>query len=123
MEKMTKKEEEIMNLIWKLKKALIRDVIAELPKPHPPHSTVSSVVRILEKKGFVTHETYGKTHLYFPKVNKSDYRKSTFKDLMEKYFDGSYKQLVSFMVEEELSEKEGEELKKHLQQQLKKKKS
>ena len=70
----------------------------------------------------MSHETYGKTHLYFPKVKKSDYRKSTFKDLMEKYFDGSYKQLVSFMVEEELSEQEGEELKKHLQQQLKKKK-
>ncbi|MEM1135144.1 MAG: BlaI/MecI/CopY family transcriptional regulator [Bacteroidota bacterium] len=123
MEKLTKKEEEIMNLIWKLKRALVKDIIAELPKPHPPHSTVSSVVRILEKKDFVSHETYGKTHLYFPKVSKLNYRKRTFKDLMEKYFDGSYKQLVSFMVQEELNEQEAEELKKHLQQQLKKKKS
>lgn len=112
-----------MNLIWKLKRALVKDIIAELPKPHPPHSTVSSVVRILEKKGFVSHEAYGKTHLYFPKVSKLNYRKRTFKELMEKYFDGSYKQLVSFMVQEELNEQEAEELKKHLQQQLKKKKS
>lgn len=122
MEKLTKKEEEVMNLIWKLKRTLVKDIIAELPEPRPPHSTISSVVRILEKKGFVNHETYGKTHLYFPTVSKADYRKSTFKDLMVKYFDDSYKQLVSFMVQEELDEQEAEELKKHLHQQLKNKK-
>ncbi len=123
MEKLTRKEEEIMNLIWKLEKALVKDIIEELPDPKPPHSTISSVVRILEKKGFVAHEAYGKTHLYFPKTSKAAYRKSTFRELMEKYFDGSLKQLVSFMVQEELGEQEAEELKKHLQQQLKNKKS
>ncbi|MDW7692364.1 BlaI/MecI/CopY family transcriptional regulator [Flammeovirgaceae bacterium SG7u.111] len=121
METLTKKEEEIMNIIWQLENAMVRDVIKQLPEPHPPNSTVSSVVRILEKKGFVGHKAYGKTHEYYPLISKSAYRKASFKSLMEKYFSGSYKQLVSFMVQEELTEKEAEELNKHLEQQLKKK--
>ncbi len=121
MEALTKKEEEIMNIIWQMENALVRDMIKQLPEPHPPTSTISSVVRILEKKGFVGHKAYGKTHEYYPLISKSAYRKASLKRLMGQYFSGSYKQLVSFIVQEELSEQEAEELSEYLDQKLKKK--
>lgn len=96
---LTKAEEEVMHIIWQLERCLVRDVIEHLGDPDIPHSTVSSVVRILEKKGFVDHKAYGKTHEYFPVVSKEDYAQHGVKSLMEKYFSGSPKKLVSFLVE------------------------
>jgi BlaI family transcriptional regulator, penicillinase repressor len=96
---LTKAEEEIMQIIWDLDKCLVRDIIDKLGDPEMPHSTVSSVVRILEKKGFVDHKAYGKTHEYFPIVSKDEYAKHGVKSLVEKYFSGSPKQLVSFLVQ------------------------
>ena len=98
---LTKAEEDIMQIIWTLDKCLVRDIIDTLGDPDMPHSTVSSVVRILEKKGFVGHKAYGKTHEYFPIVTKETYAQQGVKNLMEKYFQGSPKKLVSFLVQSE----------------------
>jgi len=100
MKQLTKGEEEIMHIIWKLKNCTVSQIIATLDDPKPPHSSISSIVRILEKKGFVDHKTYGRTHDYFPIVDKKDYSKSSLKKLVSGYFGGSMNQLVSFMVKE-----------------------
>lgn len=101
LQPLTKAEEEVMQLIWKLERCLVRDIIEHLGDPDIPHSTVSSVVRILEKKGFVTHKAYGKTHEYFPIITKEEYAQQGVKSLVEKYFSGSPKNLVSFLVQNE----------------------
>ncbi len=98
---LTKAEEEVMHIIWQLDRCVVRDVIDKLGDPDMPHSTISSVVRILEKKGFVDHKAYGKTHEYFPLITKDDYAQHGVKSLVEKYFSGSPKKLVSFLVESE----------------------
>lgn len=98
---MTKAEEEVMQIIWQLERCLVRDIIAQMEDPEIPHSTVSSVVRILEKKGFVGHKAYGKTHEYFPLIVKEDYMQHGVRSLMETYFGGSPKKLVSFLVQSE----------------------
>jgi BlaI family penicillinase repressor len=99
MQSLTKAEEQVMQIIWQKEKCLVRDIIDELGDPDIPHSTVSSVVRILEKKGFVSHKAYGKTHEYFPIIKKEDYTKNGLKEWIGNYFDGSPSQLVSFLVE------------------------
>lgn len=96
---LTKAEEEVMQIIWQLDRCIVKDIKEQLGDPEIPHSTVSSVVRILEKKGFVAHKAYGKTHEYFPVISKEDYAQHGVNSLMEKYFDGSPKQLVSFLVQ------------------------
>jgi BlaI family penicillinase repressor len=119
---LTKAEEEVMHIIWQLERCLVRDVIDHLGDPDVPHSTVSSVVRILEKKGFVDHKAYGKTHEYFPIVTKEEYAQHGVKSLMEKYFSGSPKKLVSFLVKnEDMDLKELNELMKTLDKADKKK--
>lgn len=118
---LTKAEEEIMQIIWQLERCLVRDVIEQLGDPEMPHSTISSVVRILEKKGFVGHKAYGKTYEYFPLIAKEDYAQHGVKSLMEKYFGGSPKKLVSFLVQsEDLNLKELNELLKTLDNDKKK---
>jgi len=97
---LTKAEEEIMQIIWQLEPCLVRDIINNLGDPDMPHSTISSVVRILEKKGFVTHKAYGKTHEYRALVTREEYAQKNVKSLIKKYFGGSPKQLVSFLVQE-----------------------
>ena len=98
---LTKAEEEVMQIIWKLERCLVRDIMENLGQPDIPHSTVSSVVRILEKKGFVNHKAYGKTYEYFPLVSKEDYAQYGVSSLVEKYFSGSPRNLVSFLVQRE----------------------
>jgi len=111
MEDLTKSEEKIMHIFWRLKKAFVKEVIEELPAPKPPYNTISSVVRILEKKGFLGYKAYGRTHEYFPIITKFAYRKSVFSNVMKNYFDGSYENVVSYMVEEEeMSEQELKEI-------------
>ena len=113
MEDLTVKEEEVMQVIWNLEKALVRDILEELPNKNQPYTTVASIVRILEKKGFVSHKPYGKTHEYFPLISKAEYRKRKFKGLITHYFDNSVESVVSFLAKEEkLSPKEFEELTK-----------
>ncbi len=111
MENLTAKEEEIMQVLWDLKKALVRDIMNELPNSEQPYTTISSIVRILERKGFVSHKPYGKTHEYFPLISKTEYRKGKFKRFLNEYFDNSIESVVSFLVKEEkISPKEMEEL-------------
>ena|ERR1044072_3176046 len=110
---LTKAEEEIMQIIWQLERCLVRDVIDNLGDPDIPHSTISSVVRILEKKGFVGHKAYGKTYEYFAIVSKDEYAQNGVKSLVEKYFGGSPRKLVSFLVQsEDMNLKELNELMK-----------
>ena len=116
MQSLTKAEEQVMQIIWQKEKCLVRDIIEALGDPDIPHSTVSSVVRILEKKGFVSHKAYGKTHEYFPLIMKEDYTKSGVKSLIGNYFGGSPSQLVSFLVEKnQINLKELNQLMKQLE--------
>jgi predicted transcriptional regulator len=101
MQKLTMKEEEVMQILWDLKKALVKDIISELPDSIQPYTTISSIVRILEKKGFVSHKPYGKTHEYFPLISKVQYRRNAFKHFFSEYFDNSIESVVSFLVKEE----------------------
>jgi BlaI family transcriptional regulator, penicillinase repressor len=113
MEELTAKEEEVMQVLWELDKALVRDIMSKLPNSQQPYTTVASIVRILEKKGFVSHKPYGKTHEYFPLISKADYRRRKFKGLISQYFDNSIESVVSFLAKEEkLNPKEFEELTK-----------
>lgn len=115
MRRLTKTEEEIMQIIWQLERCTvsdIRDFIEQrLGLKKPPHSSVSTIVRILEEKGFLDHKAYGRTHEYFPLLAKDDYSKSSLKKLVSDYFEGSMSNLVSFMVKEnDLSEEELKDL-------------
>jgi predicted transcriptional regulator len=98
---LTKAEEEIMQYIWDLEKCTVSNIIEGMPEPKPPHSSISSIVRILEKKGFVDHKAYGRTYEYYPLISKEDYSKRSLLTLLTRYFDGSTPQLVSYLVEEE----------------------
>ncbi len=101
MQKLTKAEEEVMHLLWEIGRGTVSDLLDRCTEPKPPHSTISSVVRILEKKGFVDHKAYGKTHEYFPVVTKETYGSRSLGDVLRNYFDGSVTRLVSHLTEEE----------------------
>ncbi|WP_089679540.1 BlaI/MecI/CopY family transcriptional regulator [Catalinimonas alkaloidigena] len=117
MEPLTKTEEPIMQILWDLKKGFVKDVIERLPDPKPPYNTVSSLIRLLEKKGFVGHKAYGKTHEYFPTISKAAYRRFTFRQFMTQYFQGSPRDVVSFLVEEEaLTPEEVQEIRQLIDQ-------
>ena len=121
MNKLTKAEEEVMQVIWQRKNCLVSQILDDLKDASgkkPPHSTISSIVRILEKKGFVDHKAYGRTYEYFPIVAKADYTKRSLRGLVQDYFGGSAKQLVSFLVkEEDLSAEELEQLLDQLEEE------
>lgn len=101
MEKLTKAEEEIMVMIWEEGACTVSDLIKEMKDPKPAHSTISSFIRILEKKGFVNHKAYGRTYEYFPIVEKADYSKGRLSGLISDFFGGSVDELVSFIVKED----------------------
>lgn len=101
MLKLTNKEEEIMQILWKLKKAFVKEVLAEITEDQPHYNTLSTIIRNLEEKGFVGHNAFGNTHQYFPIVQMEDYRNRFMNTAIENYFDSSYKNLVSFFAEEE----------------------
>ena len=90
-----------MQVVWDLRRAIVSDIKQKLPDPDLPYTTVSSIVRILETKGFVDHKAYGKTHEYFPLISREEYRKSQMKNIVKTYFDSSYKNVVSFFAENE----------------------
>jgi len=101
MEKLTNKEEELMKILWKLERAFVKEIAANMPDPKPHYNTLSTVIRKLEDKGFVAHEAFGNTHRYFPLVKKSDYRKKYMSSAIESYFEDSYKNVVSFFAKNE----------------------
>jgi predicted transcriptional regulator len=100
MKKLTRVEEDVMQHIWDLKSCTVSQIIDRLEGPKPPHSTISSIARILEKKGFLMHDAYGRTHVYKPLIKREVYKKNSLKSLVSNYFDGSVENLVSFLVRE-----------------------
>ena len=124
MNELTKAEEQIMQILWKIEKGFVKDVIEYFNRPKPAYNTVSTIIRILEKKGFIGHKAYGKTHEYFPLISKKDYTKSFFRGFLDKYFSNSFQQLVSFFSNEnEMSIEEMEKIMKMMEDEIKLKKS
>jgi len=96
MKELTKAEEEIMAILWKLEGGFVKDVVEEFPEPKPAYNTVSTIVRILETKGWVKHEAFGRTHKYIPVHSKEKYMKGNLNRMVKNYFGGSFENLVSF---------------------------
>lgn len=101
MQKLTNKEEEIMQILWRLQKAFVKDVLSEIKEDQPHYNTLSTIIRNLEEKGYVGHQAFGKTHQYFPIVEKEVYKKRFMNTAIENYFNNSYKNVVSFFAKEE----------------------
>ena len=111
MKNLTKAEEQVMQILWQLDEAIVKDIIEKMPDPKPAYNTVSTVVRVLEGKGFIDHKAYGNSHVYFPAVTEAEYKKFTFDKMMKNYFSNSYQSLVSFIADEKkLGLKELDEL-------------
>ena len=124
MKELTKAEEQIMQILWKIEKGFVNDILEEFQLPKPAYNTVSTIVRILEKKGFVLHKAYGKTHEYFPLISKDEYTKTYLKGFLNNYFSNSYQQLVSFFSNDNnLSVHELEEIRTMMDQQIEKQKN
>ena len=100
MIKLTRKEEELMKILWSKEKAFVKDIVDEYPKPKPHYNTVSSLVRLLQEKGFIGYTQYGNTYEYYPLVSKEEYRKSFMGQIIKDYFDNSYSSAVAFFVKE-----------------------
>lgn len=101
MKNLTRAEEDIMKYIWQLGRCTVSDILDQLPEPRPPHSSISSIVRILERKGFVDHKAYGRTYDYFPVITKEEYSRKSVLSLIKDYFNGSPSELVSFLISKE----------------------
>jgi len=98
---LTKAEEQIMQVLWQLEKAFVKEVIDELPLPKPAYNTVSTIIRILETKGFIGHEAFGKAHQYYPLVSREEYKRHATEKLLGNYFENSVESMFSFFVKEE----------------------
>jgi BlaI family transcriptional regulator, penicillinase repressor len=120
---LTRAEEEVMQILWKIGKGMIHDILKMFSDPKPAYTTVSTIVRILEQKGFAGHKAYGRTYEYFPLITKKEYAKASFRGFMTNYFGNSYKSLASFFAsEEDLSIRELEEIRKTIQDEITKQK-
>jgi len=124
MKELTKAEEQVMQVLWNLEKGFVNDILEKFPEPKPAYNTISTIVRILEKKGFVDHKAYGKTHEYFPTVSKKEYTRNYFKGFMKNYFSNSYQALASFLTSDRnIRVQELEEMKKLMEEEIEKQKS
>jgi BlaI family penicillinase repressor len=111
MQKLAKREEQIMQAFWSLEKAFIKEIIPELPDPKPHYNSVATMVKILEDKGFLSHETVGNIFMYYPVISKEDYQKHAMKDIVSQYFNNSYPSMLAFFAkEQEISETELNEI-------------
>jgi predicted transcriptional regulator len=121
---LTRAEEEIMQILWDIQKGFVKNIVEILPDPKPAYNTVSTIVRILEAKGFVGHTAYGKTHEYYPLINRDDYRKQYLNSMLHNYFGGSFRQMASFFVKnEKMDIRELEEILSLMKKELEKPKS
>ncbi len=119
MKELTRAEEQIMQVLWRLGQAFVRDIIDHLPDPKPAYNTVSTIVRILERKGFVSYRAYGKTHQYYPVVSRDAYKKHFLGRFVRNYFGDSYGELVSFFAaSRKLSLTELEEVNRKLRDEI-----
>jgi BlaI family penicillinase repressor len=113
IKELTRAEEQLMQILWQLEKGYVKDIIEELPEPKPAYNTVSTIIRILETKGFVDHTAYGKSHEYFPIISKEEYQNFATDKLMNGYFDNSVKHMFSYFVKKEkIDLKEADEIMK-----------
>jgi len=120
---LTKAEEQVMQILWEMKEGLVKDIRDRFDDPKPARNTISTVVRVLEKKGFVTHKAYSNVHIYYPQVTKNEYSKKQLFGLMESYFDNSFPAMASFFAKEkDLSIKELDELLDDTRKELKRNK-
>ena len=120
---LTRAEEEVMQILWEIKNGMVHDLLDKFPEPKPAYNTVSTIVRILEQKGFVGHKAYGRTHEYFPVISKVDYTKSYFRNFVTNYFGNSYKSLASFFTSDaNLSLNELEDIRKTIRKEIRKQK-
>jgi predicted transcriptional regulator len=123
MKELTRAEEQIMQILWKLDRAFVKDIIDDLPVPKPAYNTVSTIIRILEKKGVVSHKAYGNTHEYFALITKDEYKKKYFKSFLTRYFSDSFPDMVSFFAgDRDLSLQELEEIRQRLGEEIEKQK-
>jgi BlaI family penicillinase repressor len=117
LKELTKAEDQVMQILWQIERGVVKDIMEKMPNPKPAYNTVSTIVRILETKGFVGHKAYGKTHEYFPLVSKDKYSKFYFNNMLKGYFGGSFNNLVSFFANEnQLKADEIDALMKQLEQ-------
>lgn len=124
METLTKAEEKAMKIIWSLEQGLIRDIVNEYPNPKPAYTTVATIIKILEKKGFVKRHPVANTYQYIPLIQKEEYSKKYIKSFLGRYFSNSFKSMVSsFGTNEELTTEDMEDLISHFQNEIKKKKN
>ena len=96
LKELTRAEDQVMQILWSIGRGVVRDIIDKMPEPKPAYNTVSTIVRILETKGFVDHKAYGKTHEYFPLISKEKYMRFYLNNMIRGYFNGSFQNLVSF---------------------------
>ena len=117
---LTKAEEQIMQILWKVEKAFVKEIIEHFDEPKPAYNTVSTIVRILEKKNFVGYHSFGKSHQYFPIIKKDEYKQRSLKKMIDGYFNKSYKNLVSFFSnDKDLSIEEMEDIKRMMDEKIK----
>ena len=124
MKELTRAEEQIMHVLWELEKGVVKDILDRLPEPKPAYNTVSTIVRILERKGFVDHEAFGKTHRYFPLITLNEYRRGFLKSLVNRFFGNSYQEMVSFFASDrKITIQELEEMKISLAEEIERQKT
>lgn len=123
MKELTKAEEQVMEYLWDLERAFVRDILEVFPEPKPAYTTVSTMVRMLEKKGMVGYKAYGKNHEYYPLVTRKDYARLGFKRVLSKHFNSSIKRFASFFTADtNLTLTELEEMKVMLENEISKRK-
>jgi len=123
MKELTQAEEQIMEYLWQLGAGFVRDIRDQFPEPRPAYNTVSTIIRILEKKGVVGHRSYGRSHQYYPLMSKSEYKRRRFRDILKKHFSNSYRSFLSFFTkEEDVGLTELEEMKRMIDEEIQKRK-
>ncbi|MEE4114623.1 MAG: BlaI/MecI/CopY family transcriptional regulator [Marinilabiliaceae bacterium] len=121
MRDLTKAEEQVMQILWDIEKGFVKDILEKFKNPKPAYNTVSTIVRILQDKGFVSHKAYGRTHEYYPLITRDEYKKSHMSSFVKNYFANSYENMVSFFTSEnKISVKEMEEIMKLMEQEISK---
>jgi predicted transcriptional regulator len=124
IKELTRAEEQVMQILWKMKKGFVKEILEKMEEPKPAYTTVSTIVRILQDKGFVSHKEYGRTHQYFPLITKDEYSKAHMGTFIRDYFSNSYQKMMSFFAKEEsISLKEMEEIMNLMKKEIENKKS
>lgn len=124
MRELTRAEEQVMQVLWKMKKGFVKDILEYFDEPKPAYNTVSTIVRILQDKGFVGHKAYGRTHEYFPLISKSEYSEMHMTTFVKDYFSDSFEKMVSFFAREKrISVREMQEIMKIMENEVRKQKS